>query len=181
MNFQWAHYIILYLDSLHNRNLAIRPSIPQLHEQHCAIQFLKRLPEMSMVTCHEIHDLRANTVLFPVYRRIAIPRNIHINYFFPQTKFFNFCKLDTCNFHIKQDMCLKFSIFKISAWKLIMFQMMFHINQNLNFLNVVIIYSIYNSHGMTFQDSHHPKYPCLHRMNPIHKSNLYLWKINHQP
>lgn len=85
--FSQATYIILYLDSLHNRNLAIRPSKPQLHGLHCATRFSIRLPEMSMATCHEIRDLRVNMVLFPVCRHIATPRNIHINYFSPTTKF----------------------------------------------------------------------------------------------
>lgn len=78
---------IQYLDSLHNRNLAIHPSKPLRHEPHCATQFSKLLPEMNMVICHEIRDLRVNKVLFPGCRHIATPRNIHMNYFSPSTVF----------------------------------------------------------------------------------------------
>ncbi|KAE9539526.1 hypothetical protein AGLY_004778 [Aphis glycines] len=56
--FSQATYIILYLDSLHNRNLAIRPSKLQQHGLHCVTRFSIRLPEMSMVTCHEKRDLQ---------------------------------------------------------------------------------------------------------------------------
>lgn len=65
----------IYLDSLNNRTLAIRPSKLLPHVRHFATLFWKHLLGRCKGTCHEIHDQHVNTELFPKCLHTATPGN----------------------------------------------------------------------------------------------------------
>lgn len=65
----------IYLDSLNNRTLAIRPSKLLPHGRHFATLLSIHLLGRCKGTCHEIHDQHVNMELFPKCLHTATPGN----------------------------------------------------------------------------------------------------------